>query len=53
MDKLTAWIVTVIGVLLILAMLGYVSVIAGIVGWIVALEVLIIGINCLIKNYKK
>lgn len=53
MAKLTAWLVTILGLWLVLAQLGWLS--AGLVamqGWIVALVVLIIGIGKLMRNYK-
>ena len=51
MAKLTAWLITLIGVLLILAMI-WPTVFTGIwFGWIVALIVLIVGISKLIRNY--
>ena len=52
MAKLTAWLVTVIGVLLILPLIG-VTVLDAISEWIVPLAVLAIGIGKLIRNYKK
>jgi len=51
MAKLTAWLVTLIGVLLILANL--VALPAWIMTWIVPLAVLVIGIGKLVRNYKK
>ena len=52
MAKLTAWLVTIIGVLLLLPLIG-VSQLEGITKWIVPLAVLAIGIGKLIRNYKK
>lgn len=52
MAKLTAWLVTLIGVLLILPALG-VALPAWIGTWIVPLAVLAIGVSKLIRNYKK
>lgn len=52
MAKLTAWLVTLIGVLLILPLIG-VSQLDAISEWIVPLAVLVIGIGKLIRNYKK
>jgi len=52
MAKLTAWLVTVIGVLLILPLIG-VTVLDGISEWIIPLAVLAIGIGKLVRNYKK
>jgi len=50
MAKLTAWLVTLIGVLLVLPL---VSVTVPYSNWIVALAVLVIGIAKLMRNYKK
>lgn len=54
MAKLTAWLVTLVGVVLVLAQLGYVDILSvgSIGGWIVALAVLIVGIGKLVRNYK-
>ncbi len=54
MAKLTAWLVTILGVLLILAApgLAVISLTDTWVAWAVALAVLIIGIGKLIRNYK-
>lgn len=62
MAKLTAWLVTIIGALLVLllvlpligidtASLGTAT--DGLIGWIVALAVLVIGIGKLMRNYKR
>ncbi len=53
MAKLTAILVTIIGLLLVLAEAGVLSVITGYNGWLIALGVLAIGIGKLIRNYKK
>ena len=56
MAKLTAWLVTIIGVLLIL---NQVSSIASAIqmdvwfDWAIALGVLVIGVGKLIRNYKR
>ena len=53
MAKLTAWLVTIIGLWLILAELGWLS--ASLIswqGWIIALAVTVIGIGKLVRNYK-
>jgi len=51
MAKLTAWLITLIGVLLVLALIVP-SVFSGAwFGWVIALIVLIIGISKLIRNY--
>jgi len=49
MAKLTAWLVTIIGVLLVLANLFTLPV--WIMTWIVPLAVLAVGIGKLIRNY--
>jgi len=51
MAKLTAWLVTIIGVLLVLPLLG-VTQLAGIADWLIPLSVLIIGIGKLMRNYQ-
>jgi len=51
MAKLTAWIVTVIGVLLILPKLG-VSQLDNLASWLIPLGVLVVGIGKLMRNYK-
>ncbi len=51
MAKLTAWLVTLIGVLLVLAQLGLFALTDAWVAWIIALAVLVIGIGKLIRNY--
>ena len=50
MAKLTAWLVTLIGVLLILPLIG-VSQLDTLSKWIVPLAVLAIGIGKLMRNY--
>ena len=51
MAKLTAWLVTIIGILLVLPLIG-VSQLDGIAEWIVPLAVLVIGIGKLMRNYQ-
>lgn len=51
MAKLTAWLVTVIGLVLVLSALGIYEVPYSDV--IIALAVLVIGIGKLLRNYKK
>ena len=51
MAKLTAWLVTLIGVLLILPLIGIVQLSGTITNWIIALAVLIVGIAKLMRNY--
>lgn len=52
MAKLTAWLVTIIGVLLILPLIG-VSALEGYNDWLIAIGVLVIGIGKLMRNYGK
>lgn len=52
MAKLTAWLVTLIGVLLILPLLG-VTQLDAVSKWIVPLAVLVVGIGKLMRNYGK
>lgn len=52
MAKLTAWLVTLVGVLLILPLLG-VTQLDAVSAWVVPLAVLVIGIGKLMRNYKK
>jgi len=51
MAKLTAWLVTIIGILLVLPLLG-VTAIDGIGEWLIPIAVLIIGLGKLSRNYK-
>jgi hypothetical protein len=52
MSKLTAWLVTIVGVWLILAQLDWLSsTLLSWQGWIIALAVTIIGIGKLMRNY--
>ena len=52
MAKITAWLVTLVGVLLVLPLIG-VTQLSGIVqDWIIALAVLVIGVAKLLRNYK-
>lgn len=56
MAKLTAWLVTLVGVLWTLHMLGLTagaSPVSGWIGWLVALSFLVIGIGKLQRNYAK
>jgi len=53
MAKITAIIVTLIGILLILQELGVLSVVTDWNGWLIAIGVLVIGIAKLIRNFKK
>ena len=55
MAKLTAWLVTLIGVLLVLPLLGVsaVSYSEVWVQWVIALVALVIGVSKLMRNYGK
>jgi len=46
MAKLTAWVVTILGVLLVLPLIGSAT-----SDWLIAIGVLVIGIGKLIRNY--
>jgi len=50
MAKLTAWLVTIIGVLLVLGALG-ISLGAALDKWLIPLAVLVVGIGKLMRNY--
>jgi len=52
MAKLTAWLVTLIGVLLVLPLLGL-DIGATLNSWIITIAVLVIGVGKLLRNYKK
>lgn len=52
MAKLTAWLVTAIGVLLILPLIG-VTQLEAYNNWLIALGVLAVGVGKLMRNYKK
>ena len=51
MAKLTAWLVTIVGILLVLTQLKVISMANTWVAWVVALAVLVIGIGKLMRNY--
>ena len=53
MAKLTAWLVTLIGVLLILPLIGVTALQGDFTNWVIALGVLVIGIGKLMRNYQK
>lgn len=53
MAKLTAWLVTIIGLLLVLKEAGLLAALTAYNGWIIAIAVLVIGIGKLMRNYKK
>ena len=52
MAKLTAWIVTIIGVLMLLPLVG-VTQYPVVISWLVCIGVLIIGVSKLMRNYGK
>lgn len=52
MAKTTAWIVTIIGILLVLPLLG-INQLTAYNDWLIALGVLVIGISKLVRNYSK
>ncbi|HLD97779.1 MAG TPA: hypothetical protein VI815_00465 [Candidatus Nanoarchaeia archaeon] len=55
MAKITAWLVTVLGILLLLPLIGVNQIgtaTDGILGWLVALVVLVVGLTKLARNYK-
>ena len=54
MAKLTAWLVTILGVLLVLPLLGVDqlgTISEGTLAWLIAIGVLVIGIGKLVRNY--
>ncbi len=51
MAKLTAWVVTVIGVLLLLRQLGMLPNLTQYNDWLIPLGVLVIGVGKLVRNY--
>ena len=53
MAKSTAWLVTIIGLWLVLAKLGVLGSLVQYQDWIIALLVLAIGIGKLVRNYKE
>ena len=53
MAKLTAWLVTLIGILLVLPLIFGVVIPEPYNGWLIALAVLVIGVSKLIRNYSK
>jgi len=52
MAKLTAWLVTIIGLLLVLAAGGWLTALTAYNDWIIAVVVLVIGLGKLARNYK-
>lgn len=55
MAKLTAWLVTIVGAIMVLAAPGIALFDLGSawVSWVMALAVLVIGIGKLVRNYKR
>lgn len=53
MAKLTAWLVTLIGLLMVLAQLNLFALTDAWVMWVISLAVLVVGIGKLMRNYKK
>jgi hypothetical protein len=53
MAKLTAWLVTIVGLLLVLQLLIPATFTGSWFNWVVALVVLVIGIGKLMRNYQK
>ena len=53
MAKLTAWLVTIIGVLLLLEAAGILTALTDWNSWLIALAVLVIGVGKLVRNYGK
>jgi len=50
MNKLVAWLVTIVGVLLVLPLIGVDALAGAVTDWIIALAVLIIGILGILKK---
>jgi hypothetical protein len=53
MAKLTAWLVTLLGVLLLLNLIVPSAFSGAWFGWVIAIAVLLVGIGKLMRNYKK
>jgi hypothetical protein len=53
MAKLTAWVVTVIGLLLLLQQAKILDSVTQYNGWLIALGVLVIGVGKLMRNYNQ
>lgn len=53
MAKMTAWLVTIIGVWLLLVQVGLLKNVAALQAWIIAIAVTAIGIGKLMRNYSK
>jgi len=52
MAKLTAWVVTILGVLLVLPLIGL-DIGVATNNWLIAIGVLVIGVGKLVRNYSK
>lgn len=52
MAKITAWVVTIIGLLLILPLIG-IAQLQAYNDWLIAIGVLVIGVTKLMRNYSK
>lgn len=52
MAKLSAWLITIIGILLVLPLIN-VDIGAQLNAWLMALLVLVLGVSKLVRNYKK
>lgn len=50
MAKLTAWLVTLVGVLLVLPLLG-VTALDNVSSWLIPIAVLLVGLGKLVRNY--
>lgn len=53
MAKITAWLVTVIGVLLLLKQANLLAALTQYNGWLIAIAVTVIGVTKLMRNYGK
>jgi hypothetical protein len=53
MAKLTAWLVTIVGIWLLLVQLGVLTGVEALQAWIVAIVVTIIGVSKLMRSYSK
>ncbi len=53
MAKMTAWLVTLVGVLLVLALVVPATFSGAWFNWVVALAVLVVGVGKLVRNYSK
>ena len=56
MKTLTAWVVLVLGIILLLPMLGITQIgtaTSGILGWLLAIIIILLGLYHIIANYNK